>query len=94
MSCTHRYQPLRRLPLGRRYALRQPLVGWRRCAKNMHDAKGLVDTRIKAFGKPACACFNCHVVLKGILSEASSEATNVEKTQGEEHQKIVFLQAK
>jgi len=45
MSCTHRYQSLRRLPLDRRYTLRQPLVGWRRCAKNTHDPKGLFDTR-------------------------------------------------
>jgi len=30
MSCTHWYQSLRRMSLGRRYTLRQLLVGWRR----------------------------------------------------------------
>jgi len=45
MSCTHQYQALRTLSLGSRYALRQPLVGWRQCTKNMHNLNGLIDTR-------------------------------------------------
>jgi len=68
MSCTHRYQPLRRLPLGIQYALRQPRVGWRQCAKNMHDPNGLLNTRSASPRAPASIAV---VGLEGILSEAA-----------------------
>jgi len=47
MSCTHWYQPLRRLPtvLPAAAAGGLALVGLRRCAKNMHDPNGLLDAR-------------------------------------------------
>jgi len=93
----------------RRYTLRQPLVGWRRCAKDMHDQNGLLDTRLTSLRAPTSIAA---VGLDGILSENSLTSsqkrqtskkarTNVEKTkderqkyQCEEHRKIVFLQAK
>jgi len=77
MSCTHQYQPLRRLPLGRRYTLEHPLVGWRSCAKNMHDPNGLLDTRSESPRAPASIA---DVGLKGILSEASSESSQKQRT--------------
>jgi len=77
MSCTHRYQPLRRLPLARRYTLRQPLVGWRRCAKNTHDPKGLIDTRLASPRAPASIAA---VGLQGNLSEASSASSQKRRT--------------
>jgi len=77
MSCTHRYQPLRRLPLGRRYALRQPQVGWRRCAKNMHDSNGLLNMRSASPRAPASIAA---VGLEGILSEASSASSQKRRT--------------
>jgi len=77
MSCTHWYQPLRRLPLGRGYTLRQPLVGWRRCAKNMHDPKGFFDTRSASPHAPASIAV---VGLEGILSEASSASSQKRRT--------------
>ena len=66
----------------------QTLVGWRRCAKNMHDPKGLLDTRSASPRAPASIAA---VGLQGILNEASSASsqkrrtlkkprTNVEKT--------------
>jgi len=77
MSCTHRYQPLRRLPLGRPHTLRQPLVGWRRCAKNMHDPKGLLHTRSASPRAPvSIAAFG----LEGILSETSSASSQKRRT--------------
>jgi len=76
MSCTHRYQPLRRLPLGRRYTLWQPLVGLCRCAKNTHDLNGLLDTRSASPLAPASIAA---VGLEGILSEASSESASSQK---------------
>jgi len=77
MSYSHQYQPLRRLPLGRRYTLRQPLVGWRRCAKNMHDPSSLLDTRSASPRAPASiAAFG----LEGILSEASSASSQKRRT--------------
>ena len=78
MSCTHRYQSLRRLPLDRRYTLRQPLVGWRRCAKNMHDPKGLLETRSASPRAPASIA--AAVSLEGILSEASSASLQKRRT--------------
>jgi len=77
MSCTHRYQPLRRMTLGRRYTLRQPLVSWRWCAENMHDPKGLLDTRSASPRAPASIAA---VGLEGILSEASSALSQKRRT--------------
>jgi len=48
------------------------LVGWRRCAKNMHDPKGLLDTRSASPRAPASIAA---VGLEGILSEASSASS-------------------
>ena len=79
---------------GRRYALQQPLVGWRQCAKNMHNPNGLIHTRI---GKPACTCLKCRCRPRRYFERSFfgivKEATNVEKTQSKEYRKIVFLQA-
>jgi len=72
MSCTHRYQPLRRLP---QYTLRQPLVGWRRCAKNMHDPNGLLDTRSASLRASIAA-----VGLEGILSEVFLASSQKRRT--------------
>jgi len=77
MSYTHRYQPLRKLPLGRPYTLRQPLVGWRRCAKFMHDPNGLLDTRSAS---PRAPVSIAAVGLVGILSEASSASSQKRRT--------------
>jgi len=77
MSCTHQYQALWRLPLGRQYPLQQPLVGWRQCAKNMHNPNGLIDTRsvsLRALAQIAA------VSLEGILSEASSALSQKRRT--------------
>jgi len=63
--------------LGRRYALRQPLVGWRRCAKNTHDPNGLFDTRSASPRAPASIAA---VSLEGILSEASSALSQKRRT--------------
>ena len=77
-------------------ALRQPLVGWRRCAKNMHDPKGLLDTRSASPRAPASIAA---VGLEGILSEASSassrtsknpNARNIEKSCQNENVKPAF----
>jgi len=57
----------------------------------MHDPNGLLDTRSAT---PRARASIAAVSLEGILSEASSALSNVEKTQCEEHRKIVFLQAK
>ena len=77
MSCTHQYQPLRRLPLGRLYALRQPLVGWCQCAKNMHDPNGLLDTRSASPRAPASIAA---VGLEDVLSEASTASSQKRRT--------------
>ena len=94
MSCTHQYQALRRLSLGRRYALRQPLVRWRQCAKNMHIPNGLIDTSIDTpSASPRAPAYIAAVGLQGILSETSSASSqkrrmsNVGKTQSQEHRK-------
>jgi len=76
----------------RRYTLRQ-LVGWRWCAKNMHDPNGLLDTLSASPRTPASIAA---VGLHGILSEASSASsrrmskkprTNVEKTNAKNFEK-------
>jgi len=72
MSCTYRYQPI-----CTRYTLRQPLVGWRRCAKNMHDSNSLLDTRSASPRAPASIAA---VSLEGILSEASSVSSQKRRT--------------
>jgi len=77
MSCTHRYQPLRVLPLVRQYTLRQPLVGWRRCTKNMYDPNGLRDTRSASPRAPASIAA---VGLEGILSEVSPASSQKRRT--------------
>ena len=50
------------------------------------------------FGKPASTCLNCRCRpqrhFERSFFDIVTESTNVEKTQSEEHQKIVFLQAK
>jgi len=56
----------------RPYTLRQPLVSWRRCAKNMHDPKGLLDTRLAS---PRAPVSIAAIGLQGILSEASSASS-------------------
>jgi len=43
-------------------------LAWRRCAKNMHDPNGLLDTHLASPRAPASIAA---VSLKGILSEAS-----------------------
>ena len=35
------------------HTMRQPLVGWRRCTKNMHDPNVLLDTRSASPREPA-----------------------------------------
>ena len=70
-SCTNQYQPLRRLSPDRQYTLRQTLVGWRQCAKNMHNLKGLLDTRSASPRSPASIAA---VSLEGILSQAAFSA--------------------
>ena len=59
--------------------------------KKHAQSEGLLDTRSASPLVPASIAA---VGLEGILSESSSEATNIEKSQCEEHRKIVFLQAK
>jgi len=84
----------------RRYTLLQPLVGMRRCAKNMHDPNGLLDTRSAS---PCALASIAAVGLHGILSEASSASSQKRRTAKNErrslkkpmkHRKIVFVQAK
>ena len=77
MSCTHQYQALRRLSLGRRYALRQPLVRCRQCAKNMHNPKGHIDTRSAS---PRAPAYIALVGLESILSETSSASSQKRPT--------------
>jgi len=58
-------------------SLQQPLVGWRRCAKNMHDPNGLLDTRSAS---PRAPVSISAVGLEGILSEASSASSQKRQT--------------
>ena len=60
-----------------RYALQQPLVGWRRCAKNMHNPNDLLDTRSASPRAPASIAA---VGLEGILSEASAASSQKRRT--------------
>jgi len=86
MSCTHLYQPRRRLSLDRQYALRQPLVGWRWCAKNMHDPHSLLDTRSAS---PRARASIAAVGLEGILSEVSSALSQKRRTSKEPNAKNI-----
>jgi len=81
MSCTHQYQALRRLSLGRRYTLRQPLVRWHQCAKNMHNPNGLNDTSIDTRSASSRApAYIAAVGFEGILSETSSASSQKRRT--------------
>jgi len=72
MNVMHALVPAAADADARRYTLRQPLVGWRWCAKNMHDPNGLLDTRSASPRTPASIAA---VGLHGILSETSSASS-------------------
>jgi len=77
MHVMHAPVPAAAEAVAKQTVLRQPLVGWRRCTKDVHDPNGLLDTRSAS---PRAPVSIAAVGLEGILSEASLASSQKRRT--------------